>query len=195
MIKAILDVLPEAKFINLTRDGRNVVASLLKGNRTWLSNISKAASLWSTSIMTARYWNNQLDSDRFHRIYFEDMINSPRQTVSRLCGILGLQFQEELLNNIHQVDSSFSAADGFDEATLHRYKENLNARELLVSEQIMGPELRKEGYSLKGVGELSWLWKQYFNCYKYWFLGKENLKHWIRNQGLFGHVHWIFRNT
>ncbi len=47
---------------------------------------------------------------RHHRIHFEDLVMEPEQTVSRLCGFLGLDFREEMLDPYR--DKKARMADG-----------------------------------------------------------------------------------
>jgi hypothetical protein len=84
-------VVPDAKFILMTRDGRDVVASLYE--RT--GDIHKAILRYKDdSLLTIR----QLDNHSAILVRYEDLIANPRIELIRIMNFIELKFEDSMIN-------------------------------------------------------------------------------------------------
>jgi hypothetical protein len=95
-LTAIKEFLPEARFILLIRDGRDVA---LSWRQQWFSpgnDIETLARAWQTWVQTARQQGRGLP--HFTEVYFEDLVRQPQTVLRRLCNFLELPFDEAMLS-------------------------------------------------------------------------------------------------
>jgi hypothetical protein len=88
-------VLPEARFIHIVRDGRDVALSVLKMN--WgPATVTEAAELWVERITKAR----TLEPKTNHYIEqrFEDLLTETEATLRRACEFIDLEFDPVMLD-------------------------------------------------------------------------------------------------
>ncbi len=89
-MKAIQELLPEAHFIHIIRDGRDVALSL---GGLWFSPGDSAEEL-------ARHWRERIEATRaqaadcrhYTEVRYEDLVRNPRGVLQYICGFLGLPF-------------------------------------------------------------------------------------------------------
>lgn len=95
-IPAIAAVLPEARFVHLIRDGRNVALSLLQlpwGPRT----VEEAAVWWRVRVEAARASGALLEAQRYTELRFEDLAASPDAELARVTEFAQLPWADEML--------------------------------------------------------------------------------------------------
>jgi hypothetical protein len=92
----IRQVLPEARFIHIVRDGRDAALSLRK---MWFSpgwEIETQASYWRDCVLAARR-----DGDGhpdYLEVRYEDLILNTRETLNRVCSHVALTFEDVMLD-------------------------------------------------------------------------------------------------
>jgi hypothetical protein len=91
----ILRVFPEARFIHLVRDGRDVAASIAHAGRTWNpgwpTEIGRAAAMWrryNQAILAA--WSAMRGETLFVMRY-EDLLEEPARKLTELFTFVGVQ--------------------------------------------------------------------------------------------------------
>jgi len=87
-------ILPEARFVHLIRDGRDVALSVLEA---WFgaNDVAAAAAEWSHLLSRAR---EQAPALRFYsEVRYEDLVHEPAATLRRLCEYLELEWEEAML--------------------------------------------------------------------------------------------------
>jgi hypothetical protein len=95
-IKAIRNLLPEARFIHLLRDGRDVVLSL---RRMWFApgkNIETLASYWRNCVVTAR--KAGLNHSDYLEVRYEDLILNTPETLKQISQFVDLDYDEKMLS-------------------------------------------------------------------------------------------------
>lgn len=93
-IPAIRRVLPEARFIHLIRDGRDVALSL---RRMWFSpghEIETQAAYWRRFVLAAR--KAGAGAPDYLEVRYEDLILHTRPTLERICAFLDLAYHPAL---------------------------------------------------------------------------------------------------
>lgn len=95
-VEALGKLLPEAKFIHLIRDGRDVALSYLAtdfGSRT----LGQAAISWDRYVRAGREAGGRLQPGRYIEVRYEDLVREPEEVLTRLCAFVGLEFDERML--------------------------------------------------------------------------------------------------
>ncbi len=98
---------PEAKFIHLIRDGRDVwlsVAGWKKADRsvgqfaTWTDDpVATTALWWERSVRLGREAGASLGPTLYHEVRYEDLVADPGRECRTLCAFLGLSYDEAML--------------------------------------------------------------------------------------------------
>jgi len=90
------DMFPEARFVHLIRDGRNVALSYIE--RPWgPSTVGEAAMYWRSRVSRGREAGKALGSGRYLEVSYEDLVNDPETVVRRICEFLSLEFEPAML--------------------------------------------------------------------------------------------------
>jgi sulfotransferase family protein/glycosyl transferase family 4 len=96
LVPEVLDVLPEAHFVHIVRDGRDVALSFRK---TWFSPTRDVAGL-------ARHWADQIRTTReqaagracYTEVRYEDLLAAPADTLRRICAAIDLDYDPAMLD-------------------------------------------------------------------------------------------------
>lgn len=91
----IQDLLPEARFIHILRDGRDVAASL---RRQWFSpgpSIEAQALYWRRNVEAARQHARRCR--HYHEVRYEDLVRDPEPALRRICSFIELDFDAAML--------------------------------------------------------------------------------------------------
>ena len=105
-IPRILDELPDARFIVVVRDARDVCRSLLKA--PWnVATLPALAARWRRAVLEG---NGSLERfpTRGLLVRFEDVVLQPRETLQRMCDHAGVAFEEGMLR---PTDSASTVPD------------------------------------------------------------------------------------
>lgn len=112
-IRALSDLFPEARFVHVIRDGRDVALSYL--DVSWgASTMEEAAILWRRAVRTGRRQGRRLGSDRYHEIRYEALLEDPETIVRNVCGFLDLDFDASMLRyneRAHEVAGKMGAPE------------------------------------------------------------------------------------
>jgi hypothetical protein len=103
---------PQARFIHLIRDGRDVCLSLLDWKRktarmkelfvTWAEDaVTTAAVCWERDVRRGREKGRPLGPALYHEIHYEDLVNNPADATRKLCTFLGVPYEPSMLE-FHQ---------------------------------------------------------------------------------------------
>lgn len=88
---------PEARFVHLIRDGRDVALSL--GELGWEPRgLEAAAALWLRMVRAGRRAGRALGPSRYREVRYEELVADPRGELRSLCGFLDLDFDERMLD-------------------------------------------------------------------------------------------------
>lgn len=164
-IEAIASLLPEAVFIHLIRDGRDVAASLLK--RDWgMRRAAVIARRWCDEVSAGRRDGNRLGPGRYLELRYETLVIEPEATLRLVCDATGLGFDPAMLNShlgaagrlaeLGDLPGGRSAAerttqftgvlDPISSARVGSWRRTLDPADLASFEAIAGPLLAELGY-------------------------------------------------
>jgi hypothetical protein len=99
-LSEISELLPEARFIHLVRDPRDVVASLLAASRTWgvgwaPRRSAKAVEMWVDHVRIATEAIKHISPHQVLEVKYEHLVASPERTLGDVLEFLGLQWDAE----------------------------------------------------------------------------------------------------
>ena len=147
-------VWPNAKFIHIVRDGRDVAASQVLEHSSWgYKDIDSAAEKWASLLKKVRSFTKVHD---VIEIRYEDLIRSPEMTLRNLFSFLGVSWDDSVLNHQNVEHSMFNSGKShpsFDAIkkplnnnAVGRYKRDLSEEQLISFNNIASEELMLRGY-------------------------------------------------
>ena len=92
----VLHVWPDARFVHIVRDGRDVSLSIAAYG--WTGNAYSASDWW---INAERSWDNlcrEVPPERRVEVRFEELIEQPEAALGKVCQFLGLDYSSEMLS-------------------------------------------------------------------------------------------------
>jgi hypothetical protein len=155
-LERIARAFPDAQFVHIVRDGRDVYLSQLQV--PWKSRgLDDAARWWSRWVWAAGVPGERLGVERYYVLRYEDLLASPDEELQKLCAFLGEPFAPEMLayhqqeglvpedqrTGVHRLVSSPP-----DQSRAFRWRRELSPSEQRAFESIAGDTLAKYGYSV-----------------------------------------------
>ncbi len=158
---------PEARFVHLLRDGRDVVCSLRTHPRHRVKNgqlvplntwkpMEVCAQRWRDSLLAAEpYWSDA----RFHTVRYEQLVSNPRQAIGELLAFLGEPWDDAVLAH-SEAESTFRDATTFPQnpealkpietSALGRWQRDMTDEDRSIFKAIAGGLLVEYGYAQNG---------------------------------------------
>lgn len=160
----IAEALPDAHFIHIIRDGRDVAVSV---RPLWFGpdSIEEAAAWWKQRVMTGRRAGANLN---YVEVRYEDLVEGPSHQLERLCQYLDLDFCPQMLTShtragerLRELGSIGGGgvpararaaiharlADPPDSSRVGRWRTEMTRDERRRFEQIAGDTLEELGYA------------------------------------------------
>jgi hypothetical protein len=158
-LRKLEGLLPEARFIHIIRDGRDVALSV---RGFWFApgeDMATIATDWHTGIAATREQGSRVRG--YAEVRFEDLIMSPERELRRLCEFLELEFEPRML---HYPDTARDrlkeiglgpdprspvpelAAEAPNPLRVARWKRDMTRRERRQFKRVAGDMLRELGY-------------------------------------------------
>lgn len=103
-------VLPEARFLHIIRDGRDVALSL---REQWFApgrDIAKLARYWSRCVVRAR--RSGLGRPDYLEVRFEELVREPRPVLARVCRFLELEWDSAMLEHHTRAEARLGEHTG-----------------------------------------------------------------------------------
>lgn len=157
-VQRIADLLPEAVFIHLVRDPRDVAASY---RRTSFgpSTVLGAAARWQLLTETARRAGRPLGRDRYLEVRYETLVSSPEAVLAQVCELVELPYDASMLA-YQDSDAARDAAQHDDgqhagvrlapTPSLRDWHDDLTSDEVATVESVTGSLLDELGYERSG---------------------------------------------
>lgn len=155
-VKELNILYPDAKFIHLVRDGRDVARSF-QGKRwagRWLYGNTYE---WKESI---QYYLNYMQEDvskKFINIKYEDLVLNTEDTICNICNFVGLKYSESMLDWMSTVENKIPKREAKihkklfrkpEKSDVFRWKNEMSLREVFVIESFLSDELKKMDYEV-----------------------------------------------
>lgn len=163
-IAEIFRCFPQARFVHVLRDGRDVACSLRTHPRHKVVDgklvptgirrpIAGCARRWVRDIEGSRRW---WADPRFMTVRYEDLVLDPRPALERVMAFIGEAWDEAMLTHA-SAESPFRDATRFAQnpealgavstASLSRWQRDLDERDRRIFKRIAGPLLVELGYA------------------------------------------------
>ena len=148
---------PDARFIHLVRDGRDVAVS---AKRSVFNHFHPhyVGRLWSEQQRAAVELARKLPPETMLGVRYEDLLDDPGKAVRRVCGFIGEDYSDALLDYFESAEAKSLAGhsrswENCDKPVLKanhsKYKRELSAGEIEAFELQAFAELKHFGYALE----------------------------------------------
>lgn len=129
VMKELGEIFPQARFIHMVRDGRDVANSLVKMD--WLDMMGRPVWYVSNIENAIRYWNQVVNEglkaedipqlkDRIKIIFYEDLIMEPKKTLGDILDFIGENWVDEVLDYTNAKRSNEPT-----ESSTHQISQNI----------------------------------------------------------------------
>lgn len=143
---------PEARFINITRDGRDVAASQMNTG-SFNKSAAEVAKGWKATHQKFSEYAEVNPQSTFQVLY-EDLVSNPEPVLKRLCDFLGEDWDPGMLNHSDKDLTIFNTNHlsgdrlrvPIDASKIGRWKVELNAEDIEAFEAEAGDLLSELGY-------------------------------------------------
>jgi hypothetical protein len=135
---------PDARYIHLVRDPRDVARSVVQ--KRWAGNIYQATEFWTKA---ERCWDalvSQLSADDFIEIHYEDLVLRTQAVLTAICRFIGVDYSSEMLD--YRVDAPQYPPP--DPALVRQWRTKLSARDVGLVEVRTAGLMRARGYAPSG---------------------------------------------
>lgn len=143
----LLRIWPDAGFLHLVRDPRDVARSCV--GMGWAGNVWTGARRW---IEAETLWDSMrptLSPTRFLEIRYEDLVQEPEAQLRRICDFLSIPWTSQMLS--YTSSSSYEAPDP---ALIAQWRQKLGVEEIRLVEARVGSLLSSRGYPASGLPAL-----------------------------------------
>lgn len=160
IIPLLHELFPDARFVHIIRDGRDVALSYLSvpwGPR----DIWTAARKWRRDVSAGRTAGSALGPERYLEITYERLVAEPKQTLEEVCAFAALPFDERMLQHHRDADRRLEAPA--DETEFHAastravtsglrdWRSQMSPAHVMSFEAVAGPLLSDLGYERRHV--------------------------------------------
>jgi hypothetical protein len=149
----ISELFPEAAFVHLIRDGRNVALSLMEVPFQ-PGSFAEAAQLWRSRVSTGRKDGAAL-GDHYLELRYESLVEDPESALKQICALASLEYTPAMLD-YHRKDPAASVPDrnwGHHRnlarpptTGLRDWRERMSDADQQLFEAVAGDELSELGY-------------------------------------------------
>ena len=156
---AIFDAFPQARILHVVRDPRDVILSLRKVD--WeVGNMLEHLGQWKQAIRVGMH-AARVHAGRLMVVRYEDVLESPEQTVRDVCDFLGVAFEPAMLAYHEHTPANFDVKlepwkvknlQPIDAQNRMKWKTLMSANDCALVEARAGEEMAALGYPLVMLG-------------------------------------------
>jgi ketosteroid isomerase-like protein len=140
----IAEIYPDARFVHIVRDGRDVARSIAV--QSWgPDSIEEAAQEWREAIMASRA--AAISDDRYREVRYEDMLSDPSRVAAELYRFLGLSADDEIVG-LAVSEARISANLGTEPSAVgtEKWRRALSQADLETFDRVAGDVLAELSY-------------------------------------------------
>jgi hypothetical protein len=162
ILPQLASMFPDASFIHLVRDGRDVAKSHQAAGwyGPWLHDNTRE---WTRALDCDSRWAHLDLRTRILQVRYEELVLDTEAALRRICQFIGEEFEPQMLSWESKVDEQVPDRERRIHSKLKRrigsedvarWKREMSARELFVAEAFMGAQLSRAGYERRYPGAL-----------------------------------------
>lgn len=168
---SLMEIFPDAYFINIYRDGRDVLAShyqiMQREKSTGTFNINNICLEWNMAIEASKAIEKSgIYKNRFFNMKYENLISEPELVIKSLCAFLNIDVEEQLLHpeRINNSASVFAVGVWHSQENLSQsfMKDNFNRWKKIL------PMVMKVMANFRMSDNLEYLGYEISPVYTYW---------------------------
>jgi hypothetical protein len=134
---------PDARYIHLVRDGRDVALSTIPMG--WAGNMYRGIRAWAEVEELWRRMAERLPADRQITVTYEDLAADPEYELRRICDFLGVDYDPAMLR--YDRESTYGPPHG---DSIGKWK-HADPKDLSAAEFVAARGLINNGYQLAGT--------------------------------------------
>lgn len=138
---------PDARFVHLCRDGRDVARSVMVMG--WAGHVYRAADWWHEAETLWQQTVDRLGPDDWIDVTYEQLVRDAQATLDRICRFIGVDYDPAMLD--YADDSTY---DQPDPSLISQWKRKLSERDVQLIEARLGDLLTARGYELSDLSPL-----------------------------------------
>lgn len=138
----IPSVFPDARYVHLLRDPRDVGLSSIKMG--WAGNTYYGVDHW---VETEKSWNEllpHLNDDQFIEVKYEELVSSPEDVLEKICRFLNLEIEQNMFDFFKN-----STYGKINQDSLYRWKNELSVEENNAIEYKIADLLNLKRYEIR----------------------------------------------
>lgn len=150
--------IPDALFIHIIRDGRDVALSYVQQGWSYPlpwdrdERLGVAGLYWEWVVRKGREQGRRLGAD-YQQVRFEDLVTNPRPTLSRLGEFIEHdldydRIQRDAIGSVRQPNTSFAASSNESFDPVARWRTKMSREQASAFEALVGRFLQELGYPL-----------------------------------------------
>ena len=134
------DLWPDARYIHIIRDPRDVANSCVRMG--WEGNVWQAANTWTHAQTKWNKLKNQITPDQFYQLTFESLLENPVEKLQQICSFLNIQYNPSMLEFHH--DTTYAPIDA---SLANQWQRKLTPRQCELIELRCSPLMQQFGYT------------------------------------------------
>lgn len=178
-IPTLAQIFPEAKFVHIVRDGRDVACSYRELSQTkgtyapqLPNSVVEIAVQWRDNLNQIANSFKSLNPGQAYTIRYEDILLSAEETLKDLCSFLGEPYNVNMLeyykeNTERSLEPEVymqwkkKTKEELDPSRAFRWKTGMFLEDVALFEKIAGDVLQQHGYEHTGYRIARDIWQQY----------------------------------
>lgn len=185
-LQLIERLVPDARFIHIIRDGREVAVSMISAKRRLgygAGEVEAASREWRSSVQDARVFGETIGS-RYLEVRYEDLVKGTTSVLDRVYRHVGLEMSEEELARIAEEHHISRKQVSRGDMTLNDlrsepdaiWRSRLGLKERYIMNRIAGPLLMELGYARSGWWALNPVHRLWMLPYPLYLKSKRSLQ-------------------
>lgn len=145
---------PNAKYIHIIRDGRDVINSYLNAN-FFKGDIYDACEEWEGRVSNAKKFGKQ-NTNQYLEIKYENLVISPKKEIIKVCKFLNINFEDDMidhtktstkLGDVTKMKHHAKVMKPIDSSSIGKYKKELTKKQIKIIEKRLSNTLKMLGYN------------------------------------------------
>lgn len=140
----LLQIWPNAKFIHIVRDGRDVARSCI--GMGWAGNIWTGVDGWIEAEVLWKDFSKSLSPNQKIEVTYESLITNPKNNLKSICSFIGISFEPAMFSYYKTTDYDLP-----NPKLVQQWKRKLSNKEIQLIEWKISNMLLERNYELSGL--------------------------------------------